>query len=164
MWDISLLFDEWRTYLAVRLWTQFDRDTLDPQFRLFHSRRCHLASVVALILSLELTSHMNETNYSCSKLLCPWMRSGLSAFSLPFALAMKPLSEALPTSASFLGARMCGVVPVRGQYMNVNQKCYSLSAGFYFNSKDFLDITFIFRRAKCVPINRALLPKSVLSL
>ena len=38
--DISLLFDEWQIYLAVRLWT--------PSDRLFHSHICRLASAVAL--------------------------------------------------------------------------------------------------------------------
>ena len=43
---ISLLFDEWRICLAVRLWTPSDQ--LVPRFRLFHSHRCYLTSAVKM--------------------------------------------------------------------------------------------------------------------
>lgn len=52
VWDIPLLFDEWRIYLAVRLCTLLDRHKPVLCCQLFHSHRCCLASAAALFLSL----------------------------------------------------------------------------------------------------------------
>ena len=54
--DISLLFDEWRICLVVRLWTTSDRHAPDPLLWLFHSHRCGSP------LRLPLEVHQSRTH------------------------------------------------------------------------------------------------------
>ena len=44
VWDISLLFDEWRVCLIVSLWTPSDWHNPDPCLQLFHLHKPRLAS------------------------------------------------------------------------------------------------------------------------